>query len=372
MAHVIAKKITRYSVVVPGTVPADKVPGGFTAEADRRLEIKAVPTDLKDVLYLERRPASPAGHPARVYMINSPTGKFPLVITETEGEIPPWMFELWVPGEAPRDLRALAKNLSMDMRARDRAWLKLKLEALLEAEGTPFDLVLPNGTTQRVGSDAAAVATLVLWRGNELGTFDNLDETPLVDAMMSRKEPKTTAEGAAGWSFDVKNGVVGDDFYMTLKEATLPDGTIRPVSVWMAGKYPRSLDGLCKALSLDMRIYPNAWVLKKLDQLSDIEEPNAGFLGPVPGSEKQQWYPSTVAYIATLIRHRMVSLGLVPAEGQVGAGPVLQLVPLPNADASPVAELELRGELCGECGAYAVVKESGCKICKSCHWSACG
>lgn len=371
MSKKIAMKITGYSVVTPDTTPVEQPKGGFTAEADRRLEIKAVPSDLKDVLYLERRPSSPAGHPARVFMINSPGGHFPLVITEKEDDTPPWMFELWVPGEAPRDLRALAKNLSMDMRARDRAWLKLKLEALLESEGTPFDMVLPDGSTKRVGSDAAAVATLVLWRGNQLGTFDNTEKTPLVDAMMSKKEPKTTAEGAAGWSFDVKNGAVGDDFYMTLKEATLPDGSIRPVSVWMAGKYPRSLDSLCKALSLDLRVYTTAWVLKKLDQLIDIAEPNGGFLGPVPGSEKQQWYPSTVAYIATLIRHRMAKLGLVPAEGQVGAGPVLRLVPLAHAEPSPVAELQLQGELCGECGAYAVVKESGCRTCKSCTWSAC-
>lgn len=367
----ITKKITGYAVVEPGKSTAKGVAeGGFTAEADRRLQIKNVPGKIEDVLYLERRPASEAGHPARVYMVDAPAGRFPLVISQTEGDRP-WMFEVWVPGEAPRDMRALAKNLSMDMRARDRAWLKLKLDALLGAEGTPFTLTLPDGTTSRVESDAAALATLVLWRGKELGAFDDIKQTPLVDAMMSKKEPKTTAEGSASWSFDVKNAAVDDDFYLTIKEATLPDGTIRPVSVWLAGKYPRSLDALCKALSMDLRVYPVAWALKKLDQLIDIEEPNGGFLGPVPGSAKQQWYPSTVAYIATLIRHRLSVLGLLPKEGELRIGPALQLVAVNEAKVEPVAERP-RGELCGKCNTYAVIRLDGCKTCQECGWSACG
>lgn len=369
MSKTISKKITGYAVVSNEAAQGSSK-GGFTNEPDRRLQISAGAFDPKSVLYLERRPHADAGHPARVFMVASPTGKFPVVVTETEDDAP-WMFEVWVPGEAPRDLRALAKNLSMDMRARDRAWLKLKLEALLDAEGMPFALTLPDGTIERVASDAAAMARLLLWHGTAMGAFDGSAATPLIDAMLSRKEPKTTAEGAASWSFDVKNAVVRDDFYMTLKEVSLPDGTIRPISVWTAGKYPRSLDGLCKALSLDMRVYSPAWILRKLDQLVDIEEPNGGFLGPVPGSEKQQWYPSTVAYIATLIRHRLETLGLTSAEGLGASGPTLRLVPSPIAASSPVAE-QPRGELCGECGVHAVVKESGCKVCRNCSWSACG
>ncbi|MEY2117270.1 hypothetical protein [Rhodanobacter sp. FW106-PBR-R2A-1-13] len=368
MSKSINKKITGFAVISKES-GQDTPKGGFTNEADRRLQITAAAFDPKDVLYLERRPHADAGHPARVFMVASPSGKFPVVVTETEGDAP-WMFEVWVPGEAPRDLRALAKNISMDMRAQDRAWLKLKLEALLDAEGTPFDLTLPDGSRERVASDAAAMARLLLWRGTTMGAFDGTAATPLIDAMLSRKEPKTMAEGAASWSFDVKNAVVRDDFYMTLKEVSLSDGTIRPISVWTAGKYPRSLDGLCKALSLDMRVYSPAWVLRKLDQLLDIEEPNGGFLGPAPGSEKQQWYPSTVAYIATLIRHRLSTLGLVSTEGQAAGGPTLRLVSPAVASTSPVAERP-QGELCGECGAHAVIKVSGCKQCTSCSWSAC-
>ena len=43
----------------------------------------------------------------------------------------------------PRGLAALAKNLSMDMRAQDRAWLKLKLDSLAKTPGAPFTVAMP-------------------------------------------------------------------------------------------------------------------------------------------------------------------------------------------------------------------------------------
>ena len=45
-------------------------------------------------------------------------------------------FEVWVNGaEQPRGLGAVAKTLSMDMRANDRAWLKMKLDVLAQDRG---------------------------------------------------------------------------------------------------------------------------------------------------------------------------------------------------------------------------------------------
>ena len=56
------------------------------------------------------------------------------------------------------------------------------------------------------------------------------------------------------------NPRAGDDFVLILKELQLPGEQRRPYSVWMAGEYPRALDGLCKLLSLDMRVIDPAWV----------------------------------------------------------------------------------------------------------------
>jgi hypothetical protein len=54
--------------------------------------------------------------------------------SESEGRA--WPFEVWVNGaEQPRGLGAIAKTLSMDMRANDRGWLKLKLDTLAKTRG---------------------------------------------------------------------------------------------------------------------------------------------------------------------------------------------------------------------------------------------
>ena len=70
---------------------------------------------------------------------------------------------------------------------------------------------------------------------------------------------------------DVKNPATGDDFVLFMKELVMPDGSHRPYSVWMAGKYPEAFDGLCKSMSIDMRIIDPAWIAKKLRSLTKFK-----------------------------------------------------------------------------------------------------
>jgi ribonucleoside-diphosphate reductase alpha chain len=58
-------------------------------------------------------------------MIESPFGRFALFVGQVEEAGRAFPFEIWVNGaEQPRGLGAVAKTLSMDMRANDRAWLR--------------------------------------------------------------------------------------------------------------------------------------------------------------------------------------------------------------------------------------------------------
>ena len=117
--------------------------------------------------------------------------------------------------------------------------------------------------------------------------------TGVKDALFSAKEPKTGTDGTLSWTVDVNNPSTGEDFVLGLKEITLPDGITRPYSMWLSGNYPRALDGLCKLLSLDMRVLDPAWIGMKLRKLLDYPEPLGDFMAFVPGSRKQQTYPST-------------------------------------------------------------------------------
>src|SRR5258706_2604895 len=259
-------------------------------------------------------------------MIEHPQYRFAVFVGHVENGMP-HPLEVGVTGsERPRGRGALAKSLSMDMRANDAAWLRLKLDTLAKTRGDdafamPFP---PRGEKKQMPSIVSAFAQIVRWRVEQLhaGMGDEQfklaseqGSSPVMDAMFALKEPKTGTDGTISWTVDVYNPRTGDDFVLGLKEIALPDGTTRPYSVWLSGEYPRPLDGLCKMLSLDMRVLDPAWIGMKLRKLLDFPEPLGDFMAFVPGAKKQATFPSTVSYVARLILHRYAMLGILGEDG---------------------------------------------------------
>ncbi len=357
-----------------GAAPASLTqPQDFrTDEFNRRIEITSVPAPVLASLRWPGRPELAAGNVAWTYMIEHPQYHFAVFVGHVENG-KPHAFEVWVNGsEQPRGLGALAKTLSMDMRANDHGWLKLKLETLAKAAGDDaFDMPFPPfGERKRMPSVVAAFAQVVRWRCEQLGALaDDGAPTPVLDAMFSRKEPKTGTDGTMSWTVDVLNPRTGDDFVLGLKEITLPNGITRPYSMWLSGEYPRTLDGLCKILSLDMRVLDPAWVSMKLRKLLDFPEPLGDFMAFVPGSRKQQTFPSTLSYLASLILHRYAMLGLLDESGL----PRRQMGMLEAAPAAAGRVRVMQGVQCPECGNNAMIRKDGCDYCTACGYvGVCG
>lgn len=358
MAIQISKKITGYAVAKP-----DDNASGFIKDDERRLVLpeQTQPLEMRWV----KRPATPSGNASWTYMVNTPTHRFGVLVGHLPNGSPEsgYPFECWVLGEAPRGLSAVCKSLSMDMRTNDRAWLRHKLEALLKVEGTPFDFTMPDGNIVRVESEVAAFAQLVLYRCTELGAFadDKLTATPYMDARICKKEPKAGPGGTLAFNAAIKNIAAGDDFEMYVKQGRLPNGQVRPISVWFAGRYAKALDALAKSLSLDFQVADVRHAYRKLNQLLDVDEPRGDFLAQVPGSEKQRTYPSTVAYIADILLHHFRVLGLLDG---VNLNTVVSITAAqPSEDA--------KGLLCNECNHYTARMEGGCLVCP-CGASKCG
>jgi len=339
-------------------------------DRNRRIEIKAVPEPVLASLRWPGRPSLAGGNPAWTYMIEHPHGDFALFVGHVENEVHAHPFEAWVNGaEQPRGLGAVAKTLSMDMRANDPAWLRLKLDTLAKTSGDDaFDMPFPpHGEKKRMPSLCSAVAQLVRWQCEQLNALPDEKHGPVIDAMFSLKEPKTGADGTMSWTVDVLNPAGRDDFVLGLKEITLPDGATRPYSMWLSGEYPRALDGLCKILSLDMRVIDPAWIGMKLRKLLNFPEPLGDFMAFVPGSRKQQNWPSTVSYVARLIIHRYAMLGILDEEGYPMQAMGVLETPVPGA--AP----KMKGLKCSECGNYAVIRKDGCDFCSACGWvGVCG
>jgi ribonucleoside-diphosphate reductase alpha chain len=352
-----------------------------TSDADRRIKIDATPDPALSSLRWPGRPKMSAGNPSWTYMAESPFGQFAIFIGHYE-HTDPHPFEVWVNGaEQPRGLGAVAKTLSMDMRAQDASWLRVKLDMLARAGGDAFDCALPpDGRVERVPGIVAAFARIVRYRVDQLGALREADSasaaggsSPVLDTLFAKKEPKTGPDGTMSWTADVYNPSSSDDFVLMLKELALPNRQRRPYSVWMAGVYPRALDGLCKLLSLDMRVIDPAWIGMKLRKLLTYDEPLGDFMARVPGEERQENYPSTVAYVARLIIHRYAMLGVLDERGYPLNDMGVLEIPDDDRRSDHPRYKPLRGKVCSECGNTAVIKKDGCEFCTACGAiGACG
>jgi ribonucleoside-diphosphate reductase alpha chain len=333
-------------------------------EANRRLTIQQLPAPVLSSLVWPGRPDLPDGNLSWTYMIGHPHGEFALFVGHLDQDNRAFPFEAWVNGaEQPRGLGAVAKTLSMDMRANDRPWLKLKLDVLAKTPGDEaFDLRFPpHGERKRVPSVVAGVAQVIRYRCEQLGALDDQGPTPVLSAMFSVPEPKTGTDGTLSWTVDIQNPASGDDFVLGLKEIALPDGTTRPYSMWLSGHYPRALDGLARILSLDMRVVDPAWIGMKLRKLLNYSEPLGDFMAWVPGERRQQTWPSTVAYLAQLIIHRYAMLGVLDERGF----PLREMGILEAPRDAGAAKVQAGG-LCNECGNTTVIKKDGCDFCTAC------
>lgn len=335
------------------------------SDANKRLSIKNLPAPVLSSLRWPGRPDLPDGNLAWTYMLNTPTGGFALFVGQVGNNGGSFPFEVWVNGaDQPRGLGAVAKTLSMDMRANDRGWLKLKLDTLARTVGErSFEMPFPpHGEKKLVPGVVAAFAQVVNYRCEKLGVFDKEDESNgVLDTLFSLEEPKTGTDGTLSWTVDIYNPATGEDFVLGLKEITLPDGVTRPYSVWLSGNDPRALDGLTRILSLDMRVMDPAWIGMKLRKLLDYPEPLGDFMAFVPGTRRQQNWPSTVAYLAQLIIHRYAMLGVLDERGYPTRE--MGILESPRDDNEPKL---MQGALCTECGNHTVIRKDGCDFCTAC------
>ena len=333
------------------------------SEQDRRIVLRETRTPALASLRWPSRPVLPAGANGWVSdMVDTPHGEFAVLVSDQQG-VP---FEAWVlGGQPPRGLDAIAKTLSMDMRAEDRGWLRAKLALLSAVGGDALTVNMPpSGKPRVLPSATAAFSELVTWRCLQLHALEASDGegTPVLDALFAPHEPRTDPDGTLAWVADLRNPATGDDVVLMLKELQMPDGSRRPYSIGLTGSYPHTLDGLCRLLSFDMRVVDPAWIGMKLRKLLTYAEPRGDFLARMPDGHKQQNYPSTVAYLARLAIHRYAMLGILTEEGY----PVHAMGVVASEPAGARNPHDLPGKVCAECGQATVIRKDGCDFCTHC------
>ena len=291
--HAGLKGITTYrpnrvlgSVLSVASATEAQQPNDLDTSADRRIRLEATPQPALSSLRWPGRPKLPAGNPSWTYMVESPFGQFAIFVGHVEnGDPHPVRGVGERRGAAARAGRGGEDAVDGHARAGQGVAEDEARHARAHRGDDAFDCPMPpDGALQRVPSMVAAFARIVRYRVDRLGALAKTDgPSPVLDALFAKKEPKTGADGTMSWTLDVHNPRAGDDFVLILKELVLPGGQRRPYSIWMAGEYPRALDGLCKLLSLDMRVIDPAWIGMKLRKLLSYAEPLGDFMARVPG-----------------------------------------------------------------------------------------
>jgi ribonucleoside-diphosphate reductase alpha chain len=88
----------------------------------------------------------------------------------------------------------------------------------------------------------------------------------------------------------------------------------------------------------------------------------------VPGSKRQQTFPSTISYLARLILHRYAMLGILNEDGSPKKQMGILEAPLASRE-TPV----LAGAKCPECANPTLIRKDGCDYCTACGYvGVCG
>jgi len=266
-----------------------------------------VPTPAMGVLQWPSRPVFLDGNEAWSYLVKGSTSKFAITI----GNIDKAPFEVWIlANEQPRGLGAIAKSLSADMWVRDSKWLDKKLDILASITGgNQIDQSI--FAERLVASSNSAVIAKVIRAWCAHNGSPSCEGTPLCDMLL----PTSAARRTLAYTVSIQNPYAKDDFLLFMPEAETEDGQTIPTGVSLSGQYPSDLDGLTALLSLDMRVSDVAWIGMKLRKLLKYEEPMESFLAKNPETGEQERFPSTVAYIASVMLNRYVALGLLDSQG---------------------------------------------------------
>lgn len=377
---------TRGAVLVAGPKGDAPAPMQSTTDPDRRLTIKPSWGVVEKTRRFPKRPYATSGHDSRIYEVRSqeirpdgsPRVRFFMSISHSEDHTP---FEVFVFGDRrPRCGEPLAKVLSKVMHLADPHFLAHHLEALKHVAGERFSLVMPDQQgVLVVPSAASAIAHLIEFRARELGYFaaGGAHDSPLLDAMASREEPRTGAAGGRARYFTIQNPMceMPEDFDLVIKEAELPDGTPFPIAVTASGKhYRHEWDGVLDVLSIGMRVCDPKWISALLSILGDFRALEGGFWADVPGSDKQQCYPSLIAYVARLILGRYQAHGILGADGEPAALSAMSQMGLFEFDPTDTAPRATGIKNCPQCLSHMSIRKiAGCETCECCGYlGSCG
>jgi len=176
-------------------------------------------------------------------------------------------------------------------------------------------------------------------------------------------EPLSRGEEVEGKTYKIKPPVYDEALYVTINHMTLPDGSKRPIEIFVNSKNMQSfqwITALTRVLSALFR-QPGDFSFI-IDELKQVFDPHGGYFIPGGGGRVD----SVVAHIGKVIEKHCIEIGALEK-------PELSVVQKEYIEEKKKSiGGEAKGAKCSKCGEYTVYVIDGCATCTSCGDSKCG
>lgn len=166
-----------------------------------------------------------------------------------------------------------------------------------------------------------------------------------------------------GKTYKIKPPELGAAMYVTINHVTLPDGTKRPVEVFVNTKNVQNqqwIMALTRVISALFRKPGNFEFI--IDELEEVVDPNGGYFKENSGG----FCKSVVAHLGQILREHCISIGAitVPEEDKAQK----EFLETKKAEA---VKLGIKGGYCEKCTDMSMVMLDNCLTCTSCGYSKC-
>lgn len=172
-----------------------------------------------------------------------------------------------------------------------------------------------------------------------------------------------------GTTYKIKPPIMEAAIYITVNDIELPDGTKRPLEVFLNSKDSEHTEwrhSLTRMLSFILR-QPTIPVHLAAEELKQIVDPHGSYFLPKDDPAGRGKVGGVVSHIGHVLYKHCQDIGLTPEPKMTLAQKALLEEKQQQATAAGV-----KGQECPKCHDMSMVRMDGCDTCVNCGHSKCG
>ena len=164
-----------------------------------------------------------------------------------------------------------------------------------------------------------------------------------------------------GTTYKIKPSVINCAMYITINHTVLPDGSLRPLEVFINSKHTEHHQWIVALTRMISAVFRKPGPIDfAIEELEEVFDPQGGYW--VDG----KMMPSIIAHVGMVLRKHCEKIGAVDKRELSPEQRGIVEEKKVEADAAGV-----EATLCSECHEVAVIMTGGCLLCTACGESKC-